>query len=89
MAERISKVFKGMVTSVAEYGIFVEIQENKCEGMIRLSEIGSDTYSADTANHCIVGFNTGDKIRLGDEVMIVVKSVDIEKKNINLMLLRL
>jgi exoribonuclease R len=89
MAERVGKVYEGLVTSVADYGLFVEIAENKCEGLVRLSEIGGDTYTADTNNHCVVGFNTGSKIRLGDEVMIVVKSVDIERKNINFTLLRL
>jgi ribonuclease R len=89
MAERVGKVYKGIVTSVADYGLFIEIAENKCEGLVRLSEIGGDTYTADTNNHCVVGFNTGSKIRLGDDVMIVVKSVDIERKNINFTLLRL
>lgn len=89
MAERIGKVYKGLVTSVAEYGLFVELEENKCEGLVRLSEIGGDTYTADMNNYCVVGFNTGEQIRLGDNVMIVVKSVDIERKNINLTLLRL
>lgn len=89
MAERVGKVYKGLVTSVAEYGLFVEIEENKCEGLVRLSEIGGDTYIADVTNYCVKGFNTGEKISLGDEVMIVVKSVDVERKNINLTLLRL
>lgn len=89
MTERVGKVYKGIVTSVADYGVFVEIHENKCEGLVRLSEIGGDTFVADTANHCVKGFNTGEVIRLGDEVHIVVKSVDIEKKNINLTLIRL
>jgi ribonuclease R/exosome complex exonuclease DIS3/RRP44 len=89
MSQFVGKVYKGIVTSVADYGLFVEIEETKCEGLVRLSEIGGDTYSADTANYCVVGFNTGQRIRLGDEVMVVVKSVDVEKKNINLTLLRL
>jgi ribonuclease R/exosome complex exonuclease DIS3/RRP44 len=89
MAERVGKVYKGIVTSVQDYGIFIEIHENKCEGLVRLSEIGGDTFTADTSNHCVRGFNTGEVIRLGDEVHIVVKSVDVEKKNINLTLIRL
>lgn len=89
MAERIGKVYKGIVTSVAEYGLFVQIEENFCEGLVRISEIGGDTYTADMNNYCIVGFNTKAKIKLGDNVMIVVKSVDVEKKNINLTLLRI
>jgi ribonuclease R/exosome complex exonuclease DIS3/RRP44 len=89
MAERVGKVYKGMVNSVQDYGIFVEIAENKCEGLVRMSEIGGDVFSADLMNHQVVGYNTGEVIKLGDEVNIVVKSVDIERKNINLTLIRL
>jgi len=89
MSERVGKVYKGIITSVADYGVFVEILENKCEGLVRLSEIGGDTFTADTSNYCVKGINTGERIRLGDEVMIVVKSVDVERKNINLTLIRL
>ena len=89
MADNVGRIYKGIVTSIAEYGLFVEIEENKCEGLIRLSEIGGDTYMADVNNYCVKGFNTGQSIRLGDEVTVVVKSVDVEKKNINLTLLRL
>ena len=87
MSDHVNKVYKGMITSVSEYGLFVEIEETKCEGMIRLSEIEGDTYIADVMNYCVKGFNTGRKLRLGDEVMVIVKSVDIEKKNINLSLM--
>lgn len=89
MNDNIGKVYKGMITSVTDYGLFVTITENGCDGLIRTSEIGGDTYVADVNNYCVKGFNTGNVLRLGDEVNIVVKSVDIEKKNINLTLLRL
>ena len=89
MSENIGKVFKGIVSSVTDYGLFVEILENKCDGFIKLSDINGDTYQADTNNHCIKGYNTGHKIRLGDMVHVIVSSVDIEKKNINLSLINL
>ena len=89
MSENVGKVFKGIVSSVTEYGIFVEILENKCDCLVKLSEIQGDTYQADTANHCVKGYNTGHKIRLGDMVHVIVSSVDIEKKNINLSLINL
>ncbi len=89
MSENIGKVFKGIVSSVTDYGIFVEILDNKCEGLIKLSDINGDTYQADTNNHCVKGYNTGHKIRLGDMVHVIVSSVDIEKKNINLSLINL
>jgi ribonuclease R/exosome complex exonuclease DIS3/RRP44 len=89
MSDNIGKVYKGMVTSVTDYGLFVTIEENGCDGLIRLTDIGGDTFIADVENYRVKGYNTGSYIRLGDEVMVVVKSVDIEKKNINLTLLRL
>ena len=89
MSENVGKVFQGIITSVAEYGVFVEILENKCEGLIKLSDISGDTYQVDMANYCVKGYNTGAKIRLGDMVHVIVSSVDIEKKNINLSLINL
>lgn len=86
---KIGKVYKGMISSITDYGVFVEIEENKCEGMVRISEIGGDTFIPDVMNHQIVGYNTGEKIKLGDEVHIVIKGVDIERKNIDLTLIRL
>jgi len=89
MSERVGKIYHGIVTSITEYGMFVEIIENKCEGLVRYSEIGGDTFVPDVKNYTIKGYNTGETIRLGDEVQIVVSSVDIEKKNINFTLIRL
>jgi len=89
MSDNIGKVFEAIVSSVAEYGVFVEILENKCEGLIKLSDISGDTYQVDMANYCVKGYNTGSKIRLGDMVHVIVSSVDIEKKNINLSLINL
>jgi ribonuclease R len=89
MSDNVGKVFEGIVSSVTEYGIFVEILENKCEGLIKLSNINGDTYQTDVNNHCVKGYNTGHKIRLGDVVHVIVSSVDIEKKNINLSLINL
>lgn len=89
MNERVGKIYRGIINSITEYGVFVEIIENGCEGLIKIPEIGGDTYIPDLKHHCLKGHNTGHKITLGDEVNIVVSSVDIEKKNINFTLLRL
>lgn len=89
ISDKIGIIYKGVIGSVTDYGIFVELPEVGCEGMVRISEIGGDTYTADTQNHCVIGYNTGEKIKMGDEVDIIVKSVDIERKTIDLMLVRL
>lgn len=89
MSENIGKVFQGIISSVTEYGVFVEILENKCEGLIKLSNIEGDAYTVDMNNYTVKGHNTGKKLRLGDVVHVIVSSVDIEKKNINLSLINL
>ncbi len=89
MSERVGKIFKGIITSVTDYGIFVEIIENGCEGMIKIADIGGDMFAPDSANYCVRGLNSGEVIRLADEVDVVVSSVDTEKKNINFTLIRL
>ena len=89
MSDKIGKIFNGMVTSVTDYGLFITMEDNGCDGLVRLSEIGGDTYVADVENYRVKGHNTGNTIRLGDIVHVVISSVDIEKKNINLSLISL
>ena len=89
MSDKIGKIFKGMVTSVTDYGLFITMEDNGCDGLVRLSEIIGDTYVADAENYRVKGHNTGNIIRLGDVVHVVISSVDIEKKNINLSLISL
>jgi ribonuclease R len=88
MEDKIGKVYEGTVVSVVKYGLFVSMKDTNCEGMVRLSDIGGDTFQVDLDNHCVKGYNKGEVIRLSDEVKIVVKSVDVEKKNIDLTLIR-
>ena len=88
MSDRIGKVYKGLITSVTDYGVFVEITENKCDCLVKLSNIPG-TWVTDLSKYCIKEYNTGETIRLGDEVMVVISKVDIEKKNIDATLIRL
>jgi ribonuclease R/exosome complex exonuclease DIS3/RRP44 len=88
MTERINRVYDGIVTSVTDYGLFIEIKENRCDGLVRLSDINGESYTVDAANY-LVKSSSGKVIRLGDKVMVIVKSVDVTKKNINLALMTL
>jgi ribonuclease R len=89
MVDKVGLIYNGTVVSVVKYGLFVSMKDTNCEGMVRLSDIDGDTFVVDMDNHCLKGHNTGEVIRLGDEVSIVVKGVDVEKKNIDLTLIRL
>ncbi len=83
MSERIGEVFMGTISGVAEFGIFVEENNTKCEGIVRISDIGNDFYIFEKENYRIIGKNTKKRYTLGDIVKISVKSVDLEKKSID------
>lgn len=79
--------YKGIISGVTEWGMYVEIEENKCEGMIRLRDISDDFYVLDEKNYCIIGQRKHRKYQLGDEVMIRVKKVDLSKRQIDFTLI--
>ena len=72
---------------MTEWGIYVEIMENKCEGMVRIREIKDDHYIYDERQFAIVGQRTGKMYQLGDEVFVRVKNADLEKRHLDFVLL--
>lgn len=87
LENNIGTAYKGIISGVTEWGMYVEIEENKCEGMIRLRDISDDFYVLDEKNYCIVGQRKKKKYQLGDEVMIRVKKVDLSKRQIDFTLI--
>jgi len=83
LEDQIGIEFKGIVSGVTEWGMYVEIEENKCEGMVRLRDITDDFYTLDEKNYTIIGQRKKKKYQLGDEVRIEVKKVDLEKRQID------
>ncbi|WP_443946853.1 ribonuclease R [Pedobacter sp. AW1-32] len=88
LENNIGTAYKGIISGVTEWGMYVEIEENKCEGMIRLRDISDDFYVLDEKNYCIVGQRKKKKYQLGDEVMIRVKKVDLAKRQIDFTLIQ-
>jgi len=88
LENNIGTEYKGIISGVTEWGMYVEIEENKCEGMIRLRDISDDFYVLDEKNYCIVGQRKKKKYQLGDEVMIRVKKVDLAKRQIDFTLIQ-
>ncbi|RZK48574.1 MAG: ribonuclease R [Pedobacter sp.] len=88
LENNVGSVFKGIISGVTEWGMYVEIIENKCEGMIRLRDISDDFYVLDEKNYCIVGQRKNKKYQLGDEVDVRVKKVDLAKKQIDFSLVQ-
>ncbi len=88
MKDEVGKEFEGIISGVTEWGIYVEIIENKCEGMIRLREISGDYFYFDEQNYRIIGMNTGQSFQLGDKVTILVKKADLYNRRLDFELVR-
>jgi ribonuclease R len=78
--------FEGIVSGVTEWGIYVEMVETRCEGMVRLSDLGDDYYQFDEENYRVVGQRNKNVITLGDMVTVVVKKTNIDRRTIDLQL---
>jgi ribonuclease R len=83
MSERVGEVFMGTISGVAEFGVFVEEDDTKCEGIIRISDLGNDFYIFEKENYRVIGKNTKKRYTLGDKVKVRVKQVDLERKSID------
>lgn len=81
------KVYEGIVTGVTDFGIFVEIIETSCEGMVRLADLKDDYYELDSENYRIVGTRKGKIITFGDTVQVIVKATDLERRSMDLELI--
>lgn len=78
------KEYDGLVSGVTEWGIYVEIIETKCEGMIRMADMDDDYYEFDEKNYRIIGRRRGKVYTLGDKVTVRVKKTDIDRRLIDL-----
>ncbi len=78
------KDYEGLISGVTEWGIYVEIIETKCEGMIRMSDMSDDFYEFDEKNYRIIGRKTKKIFRLGDKISVRVKKTDIDRRLIDL-----
>ena len=83
MSKRIGEIFDGIISGVTEWGIYVEELETKCEGMIKLRDLGDDFYVFDEKHYRIVGERTKKKYTLGDKVRFKVTGADMERKTLD------
>ncbi len=88
LQKEVGKVFEGIISGVTEWGIYVELVESKCEGLIRLRDMTDDFYVFDEDNYRIVGKRNKKKYQLGDAVLIKVKRADLLKKQLDFTLVK-
>ncbi len=86
MSDKKGQVFDGVISGVTEWGLYVEITSNKCEGMVPLRDMDDDFYTYDEKNYCIIGRQSRKKYQLGDEVQIMVQRANLEKKQLDFVL---
>lgn len=88
MQDHKDEEFLGVISGVTEWGIYVEIIENKCEGMVRIREIKDDYYTFDDKQYALVGEVSKNILQLGDEIYVKVKNADLVKKQLDFHYLR-
>ncbi|WGF93474.1 ribonuclease R [Aequorivita marisscotiae] len=87
MQDHKDEAFLGVISGVTEWGIYIEIISNKCEGMVRLQDLQDDRYEFDRDEFAVIGQRTNNIYRLGDEVYVKVKNADLVKKHLDFTML--
>ncbi len=88
MMDKIGQEFEGLISGVSKWGIYVELTESKCEGMVPLRNMNDDFYYLDDENYRIIGQRSGKVYRLGDNIRIKVKKIDLQKRQMDFDLVR-
>jgi ribonuclease R len=87
LQDHIGKVFDGLISGVSKWGLYVELKDSKCEGLVRYADLNDDFYYLDEENFRIIGQDYGNIYQLGDEVKVQVKSVNLIKKQLDFILI--
>ena len=83
MAEKLGETYDAHISGITSYGIYAEIDENHCEGMIPIRDLGDDYYDFDERNFCLIGRRHHHKYQLGDAIRIQVAKANLEKKQLD------
>ena len=83
MSERVGQTYDGVISGVTEWGLYVELNENKCEGMIPMRDLDDDYYEFDEKNYCLRGRRKNHPYSLGDAITVKVARANLEKKQLD------
>lgn len=86
MADHLGQVYRGVISGVTEWGLYVELSDNMCEGLVPVRDLADDYYDFDEKNYCLIGRRHGNRYRLGDEVDVKVARASLEKKQLDFVL---
>lgn len=86
MSKHVGQTFSGIISGITEWGIYVEEKETKCEGLVKVRDMNDDFYIFNEKHLALIGQKKKKTYKLGDHIKIKVKNVDLEKKNIDYLL---
>ena len=87
MQERLGEIYTGVISGVTEWGLYVELDENKCEGLVPVRDLADDYYDFDEKNYCLIGRKYHNKYTLGDQVKVQVARADLDRKQLDFALI--
>ena len=87
LGEKIGEQFNGMINGLTDWGMYVELDKNKCEGMIPLNSIKDDQYYYDDEQKLVIGHNSRKSFKIGQEIKVIVKKADLHKRQIDFKLI--
>lgn len=86
MSDKLGMIFDGVISGVTEWGLYVELNENKCEGLVPIRDLDDDYYEFDDKNYSLIGRRSKRQYRLGDPITIKVVQANLERKQLDFML---
>lgn len=86
MGDHLGETFDGVISGVTEWGLYVELNENLCEGLVPVRDLADDYYDFDERNYCLIGRRHNVRYRLGDEVKVRVARTSLERKQLDFVL---
>ena len=86
LKNKIGSIYEGVISGVTEWGLYIEITENKCEGLVKVSSIKNDHYVFDEKKYALIGYKTKSSYQLGQKVKIKVQRADSDKKQMDFVL---
>ncbi len=86
MSDKIGEIYEGIISGVVEWGLYVELTENKCEGLVHIRNLDDDFYEYDDENYCMTGRHSGRVFQLGDTVNVEIYRANLEKKQLDFLL---
>ena len=87
MQDKMGQIFEGVISGVTEWGFYVELDENMCEGLVPVRDLNDDYYELDEKNFCLIGRSHHNKYTLGDRVNVQVARADLERKQLDFALI--